>query len=110
MRSPIGLMRSTKNLEVIEKWLTAHCNGDFVLELWIYGSFLQTPSLASDVDLLVKCRLGFSSEAALARRSLELAFFGRFSKPLHPIFLSKREWTEEASIIARLLTSSRRLR
>ncbi|MCK0509581.1 hypothetical protein [Aromatoleum buckelii] len=71
---------------------------------------MNTPEGAADVDLLVIYPEGQALTAAVDRRVLESKFKDRFGIPLHAIYLSMREKSEEADFIQRLLAVSQRLR
>lgn len=102
-------MNSTQASEVFD-WLLLHSHADLALQLYVYGSFLSTPEEAADVDMLVIYPEGQALTAAADRRALESKFKDRFGVPLHAIYLSIREKTEEADFIQRLLAASQRLR
>lgn len=102
-------MNSTQASEVFD-WLLFHCHADLALQLYVYGSFLSTPEEAADVDVLVIYPEGRAFTAVSDRRVLESKFKDRFGVPLHAIYLSIREISEEADFIQRLLSASQRLR
>lgn len=102
-------MNSTQISEVFG-WLLLHCHADLAIQLYVYGSFLSIPEEAADVDVLVIYPDGQAFMAAAHRRLLESKFKERFGVPLHAIYLSIQEKSEEAGFVQRLLSASQCLR
>lgn len=98
-------------LESVFNWLLDNnLATERIVEIWVYGSVLNSPSDANDVDIVVKFANGFAAEAVLLRRLAEREFQSTFRIPLHAIFLSEAEFSEEEGFLSVLLATARRIR
>lgn len=86
-------------IEHIGPWLTAHLNIPSVLEAWIFGSSVIPGTRPGDIDVYVRYIAGNAAKMIEIKSGCENPFLREFGIPLHFLFLTEREATENAEFL-----------
>lgn len=94
----------------VTEWLLRALDLAEITGIWLYGSYFRGVPDACDVDLIARFKDGHADNAAKLRRNIEADFGFAFVRPLHAIFLSEREFREEAGHLSNILKNACRVK
>ncbi|OCZ67781.1 hypothetical protein A7P25_05815 [Achromobacter xylosoxidans] len=99
-----------RHLDRVIEWLLVALDLADVTGVWLYGSYVRGAPDARDVDVMVRFKDGRADHAVKLRRRIEAEFEREFALPLHAIFLSEREFREEATRVFVVLREAQRIK
>ncbi|WP_425557837.1 nucleotidyltransferase family protein [Herbaspirillum huttiense] len=98
------------SVETVAALLRAICKKEWILEVWIFGSFVRNVSAPSDIDVFIKYQEGHADDGSRFRRDLEQRFIQEIDIPLHLLMLTEGECSEHAAFLNRALRAGIRVK